>query len=66
MWLQQAKSISQEEGDIPDVIDREEEMVKVNCGNGDSGSRRLGFCKDGSHWLDAFSVSNSSNKNGSS
>ena len=38
-------------------------VLKVNYRNGDSGSKRLGLCRDGSHWLDTFSVSNSSSRN---
>ena len=43
-----------------------DDVLKVNCGNGDNGSRILGLCGDGSHWLDTLSVSNSSNRNGNS
>ena len=77
MWLQQAESISQKERDIPDETERREircitnhtngisnDVLKVNYGNGDSRSRRLGLCEDRSHWLDTLSVSNSSNRNG--
>ena len=41
-----------------------DDVLKVNYGNGDSGSIRLGLCGDGSHWLDTLSVSNSSSRNG--
>ena len=43
-----------------------DDILKVNCVNGDSGSKRLGLYGDESHWLDTLSVSNSSNKNGNS
>ena len=42
-----------------------DDVLKVDCGNGDNGSRRLGLFGDGSHWLDTLSVSNRSNRNGS-
>ena len=32
------------------------DVLKVNYGNGDSGSRRLGLCGDRSHWLDTLNV----------
>ena len=38
-----------------------DDVLKVAYGNGDNGSRRLRG--DGSHWLDALSVSNVSNGN---
>ena len=41
-----------------------DEVLKVDGGNGDSGSKRLGLCEDESHWLDTLSVSNSNSKNG--
>ena len=41
-----------------------DDVLKVNGGNGDSGSKRLGLYEDESHWLDTLSVSNSNSKNG--
>ena len=46
--------------------DISDDVLKVNYGNGDNGSRRLGLCGDESHWLDTFNVSNNGNKNGNS
>ena len=43
-----------------------DDVLKVNYGNGDSGSRRLRLCGDGSHWLDTLGVSNNSSRNGNS
>ena len=55
--MQQAESISQEVGDILDKAERRgircitnhtnginNDVLKVNCGNGDSGYRRLKLC----------------------
>ena len=39
-----------------------DDVLKVDYGNGDNGSRRLRG--DGTHWLDALSVSNVSSGNG--
>ena len=41
-----------------------EDIYKAISGNGESGSRRLRLCRDGSHRLDTLSVSNCSSKNG--
>ena len=42
--------------------DISDDVYKVISENGESGSRRLRLCRDGSHWLDTLSVSNSSSK----
>ena len=42
-----------------------DDVLNVNYGNGDSGSRRPRLYGDGSHQLDTLSVSNSSSRNGS-
>ena len=42
--------------------DISDDVYKVISGNGESGSRRLRLCREGSHWLDTLSVSNSSSK----
>ena len=40
-----------------------DDVFKVICGHGESAFWRLILCRDGSHWLDTFSVSNSSSRN---
>ena len=40
-----------------------DDVLQVDCGNGDSGSRRLRLRVDGSHWLDTLNVSNSNSRN---
>ena len=39
-----------------------DDVFKVICENGESVTGRLRLCKDGSHWLDTLSFSNSSRK----
>ena len=43
--------------------DINDDVLKVNCENGDSGSRRCWLSRDESHWLDTINVSNSSSRN---
>ena len=43
--------------------DINDDILKVNCGNGDGGSRRCWLSRDRSHWLDTLNVSNSSSRN---
>ena len=40
-----------------------DDVLQVDCGNGDRGFKRLGLHVDGSHWLDTLNVSNGNNKN---
>ena len=39
------------------------DVFKVICGHGENASWRLRLCRDGSHWLDTLSISNSSSRN---
>ena len=39
------------------------DVFKVICGLGESATQRLRLSRDGSHWLDTLSVSNSSSRN---
>ena len=43
--------------------DISDDVFKVICGNGESGSWRFRLCRDESHWLDTLCVSNSSSRN---